>query len=83
MNSRKKEFKIKTYEKEPWEKLIVPSIWGRVINFWARWIIFKIKDTGIPMTELKEISEKINTIPDGFNPHPQISKVYKARRESI
>lgn len=37
MNSRKKEFKIKTFEKEPWEKLIVPSIWGR------------IKDTGIPI----------------------------------
>jgi hypothetical protein len=30
MNSRKKEFKIKTFEKEPWEKLIVPKMWGRV-----------------------------------------------------
>lgn len=37
MNSRKKEFKIKTFEKEPWEKLIVPKMWGR------------IKDTGIPI----------------------------------
>jgi 2-oxoglutarate dehydrogenase E1 component len=37
-------------------------------------------DTGIPMTELKRLSERITTIPDGFTVHPLVKTVIENRK---
>lgn len=41
-----------------WEELIVPNRWGA------------IKDTGVPIAELKDLSSVINTIDPSFKAHP-------------
>lgn len=42
-----------------------------------------IKNTGIDISEFKEIGRKITTIPEGCHAHPMIKKIYDQRRESI
>jgi len=44
-----------------------------------------VKDpkTGVSKKELIEIGEKVCTIPNEFNPHPTIKKIYQARFDSI
>ncbi|NBT75672.1 MAG: 2-oxoglutarate dehydrogenase E1 component [Betaproteobacteria bacterium] len=37
-------------------------------------------DTALPMAELKRLSERITTIPQGFNLHPLVEKVINDRR---
>ena len=43
----------------------------------------RIRNTGVPMELLKEVGTTITTIPDSFNPHKQITKVYETRRGMI
>ena len=43
----------------------------------------RIRNTGVPLSLLKEIGETITTIPEGFTPHRQIAKVYETRKRMI
>lgn len=42
-----------------------------------------IKNTGLEADELRDIGRKICEIPENFNVHPMIKKIYDQRRESI
>jgi 2-oxoglutarate dehydrogenase E1 component len=59
-----------------WE---LPGFWGRYhgglydSNF--------DQDTGVDLTRLKEITERITTTPDDFNVHPKIAKLLTQRKE--
>lgn len=41
------------------------------------------QDTGVREKQLQSLGEKINTIPESFNIHPQIKKIYDARLKSV
>jgi 2-oxoglutarate dehydrogenase E1 component len=43
----------------------------------------RFKDTGVNITKLKEIGDKITTLPDTFVAHPQIKKIYEQRKKAI
>lgn len=43
----------------------------------------EIKRTGLSADSLKEVGTELTKIPAGFNIHPQIKKIYDARRQSI
>ncbi len=43
----------------------------------------RIRNTGVPLSLLKELGETITTIPEGFTPHRQIAKVYETRKRMI
>lgn len=70
-NSRNHVFNRKDWIPKPWEEIRLPSLWGGV------------KDTGVPISTLREIGLKINHIPQDFHAHPQIRKFYEQRNESI
>lgn len=42
-----------------------------------------MKDTGISLDVLKDLGEKITTLPEDWEFHPQVKKIYDARRKSI
>ena len=42
-----------------------------------------IKNTGIKLDRLAELSDKINQIPKGFSAHPVVRKVYEARYKTV
>lgn len=41
------------------------------------------KETGIPVTHFKQIGEKITMLPDDYNFHPTVKKIYETRNKSI
>lgn len=41
------------------------------------------QSTGVELDRLKDLGREISKLPDSFNPHPTIGKVYKAREEAI
>mmetsp|Transcript_17393 Transcript_17393/g.15304 ORF Transcript_17393/g.15304 Transcript_17393/m.15304 type:complete len:886 (+) Transcript_17393:459-3116(+) len=41
------------------------------------------RDTGVKVSLLKDINEKIHVIPQHFKLHPQVKKVYEARHHSL
>ena len=54
-----------------WEEIKAPSKFGL------------IKDTGVELKVLKDIGDKITTLPDDWKFHDQIVKIFKARKDSI
>ena len=40
-------------------------------------------DTGVPAAKLRRYAEVLTGLPDGFEPHPRVASVIKARREMI
>lgn len=55
---------------------------------YTEWSTIKTKKrdprrTGIAVERVREMGMKINTIPEGFNPHPSINKIFKQRYASI
>ena len=70
-NSRNHVFNRYDWIPKPWEEIRLPSLWGNV------------KDTGVPISILRELSDKINVIPDGFHTHPQIRKFYEQRHAAV
>jgi 2-oxoglutarate dehydrogenase E1 component len=60
-------------------------------NSWipSQWQNFNVRkysspqNTGISLNRLKNLGERITTIPADFKPHPVIKKIYEARNESI
>jgi 2-oxoglutarate dehydrogenase E1 component len=84
--------KIKTKINNLLEKYYQDAIANKIdSNDWIpyRWENFMVKkfsapqDTGIPIQKIKTLGEKINTIPDNFNAHPVIKKIYEQRLQSI
>jgi 2-oxoglutarate dehydrogenase E1 component len=43
----------------------------------------RIKDTGVPLEQLKSIGTRINTLPNDLEVHPTIKKIYELRLKSI
>lgn len=41
------------------------------------------KATGLHVTHLKQIGEKITVLPDDWVFHPMVKKIYEARRKSV
>lgn len=56
---------------DEWESIKKPEKFGNV------------KDTGVNIKTLKDIGEKITTLPDDWDFHPQIKKIYELRKKSI
>lgn len=54
-----------------WEELRLPTQFG------------KVKDTGVDVEFLKQVSAKINDLPEDINVHKTIQRIYAARREAI
>lgn len=42
-----------------------------------------LKNTGVKVQTLRDISEKINSIPKDFNAHPLVRKVYEQRKKTV
>ena len=62
-----------------------PTFW-KLPDFWGRYHggLYDSKcdqDTGVDLTRLKEITERITTSPGDFNVHPKIEKFLTQRRE--
>lgn len=70
-NSRDMKFNINQWTPNSWEKLVPPKHWGA------------IKDTGVPLTVIKELSRTINAIPPTFATNPQIKKFYELREKAV
>ena len=69
--SKTHKFAIENWKTKEWEELRVSTKWG------------KVKDTGINAEFLREIGEKITTLPSDWDFHPQVKKIYDLRRKSI
>jgi 2-oxoglutarate dehydrogenase E1 component len=50
--------------------------WSPFLN--AKWT--DQADTAVPLAELKRIGERITTVPEGFTPHPLVTKMLNDRR---
>lgn len=70
--------KSKTYEspKDDW----LSARWS---GFFSPKTVSLIKETGVSLEELRKIGLKCTQIPDSFSIHKGLSRVYKARRQSI
>ena len=56
---------------EEWDKIKVSRQFGMV------------KDTGVSLDVLRDIGDKITTLPDDWEIHPQVKKIYELRKKSI
>ena len=45
--------------------------------------ISKIKNTGVNPEVLKQVGQAVTALPEGFNPHRGIRRVYEARQKMI
>ncbi len=43
----------------------------------------RIRNTGVPKEFLRDVGTAISTIPEGFNPHRMIKKVFEQRRAMV
>lgn len=69
--SKSHKFTLEEWKSEEWEEIKKVDKHGRV------------KDTGIKTSILKDLGEKITTLPDDWDFHPQVRKIFDARRKSI
>ena len=69
--SRDEKFNIKEWQATAWEQMREPTKFGAV------------KNTCVPVKKLQEIGLKLTTIPDDFNIHPLLKKIFEARQQSI
>jgi 2-oxoglutarate dehydrogenase E1 component len=72
-DSKSHHFTVEDWKSEEWEVLKQEHM-----KFGLRF-----KDTGIDLNKLKELGDKITTLPDSFVPHPQIKKIYEQRKKAI
>lgn len=56
---------------EEWEGILRSDKWG------------KLKDTGVDLKVLKDLGEKITTLPSDWHFHPTVKKIFEVRRKSI
>lgn len=64
-----KESRDSNFNIDKWQ---VPS-YHRVVDFTE---LGELKKTGLPAETLKEVGKELTQIPDSFNPHPSIRKIY-------
>lgn len=69
--SKSHKFTLEEWKNEEWEGIKESSKYG------------KLKDTGISVDAIKDIGEKITTLPEDWDFHPQVKKIFEARRKSI
>lgn len=69
--SLKENFDIKNWRSPTYHRLVDYTKFGRLSH------------TGVPEKELKEISKKLTIIPENFNLHPTLKKIYDHRRSSF
>jgi 2-oxoglutarate dehydrogenase E1 component len=61
--------KIEEWKSDEWEGIKDMSKFG--------------KDTGLPITKVKALGEKITVLPDDWTFHPTVKRIYEARRKSV
>lgn len=74
--------KSKDYKSQP--KEWVSSVWHGFMSpkeLAAR--VVPTYDTGIPVTDLQRLGEKLTTLPSDFNIHPLLGKILKARAKTV
>jgi 2-oxoglutarate dehydrogenase E1 component len=69
--SKTLKFNMEQWETEAWEEIKKPELYGK---FW---------DTGINEKTLREIGKKIFVLPEDFEFHPQIKKIFEARVKAM
>jgi 2-oxoglutarate dehydrogenase E1 component len=69
--SKTHKFSLENWSTKEWEELKVSTKFG------------KVKDTGIDIKTLQSIGDKITSLPDDWDFHPQVKKIYEARRKAI
>ena len=69
--SKNHQFNIEEWKNEEWESIKESSKYG------------KLKDTGVELAALRDVGEKITTLPDDQDFHPQVKKIFDARLKSI
>jgi 2-oxoglutarate dehydrogenase E1 component len=72
--------KGRAYEKRPvfWK---LPEFWGRYHGgLYDR--RFEV-DTAVPRERLRQLGERVASVPEGFTPHPKIAKVLQQRLEMV
>lgn len=62
--SKTHDFTIEEWKTKEWEEIRKPEKYGQV------------KDTGVSLDVLKDIGEKITTLPEDWEFHPIIKKIY-------
>jgi 2-oxoglutarate dehydrogenase E1 component len=70
-HSKSHQFTLEEWQNEEWEGIKETSKYG------------KMKDTGVNLDELKALGEKITTLPEDWEWHPQVKKIYDARRKAV
>jgi 2-oxoglutarate dehydrogenase E1 component len=70
-DSKSYTYKCEEWGNEEWDKIKVSRQFGLV------------KDTGVSLDVLKDIGDKITTLPDDWELHPQVKKIYELRKKSI
>ena len=69
--SKNHQFNIEEWKNDEWESIKEIDKYG------------KVKDTGVEIKVLKDLGEKISTLPDDQEFHPQVKKIFDARLKSI
>lgn len=69
--SKSHQFNIEEWKNEEWEGIKQTSKYG------------EMKNTGVSLSVLKDIGEKITTLPEDWEFHPQVKKIFEARKKSI
>lgn len=69
--SKNHKFAIEDWKSEEWEDIKRPEKYG------------SIKDTGVSINVLKELGNKITTLPSDWTFHPTIKKIFEARKKSV
>lgn len=70
-NSQKESFNKDLWVAKPWEKIHEVTKYGR------------IKDTGISINDILEISNKVNVVPDTLTANSIVKKIYENRKVSV
>lgn len=71
VDSKSLKFKQEEWKSDQWEEIKKPEKYGQV------------KDTGIDIKILRDIGLKISTLPETFEFHPMIKKIYEHRVKTI
>lgn len=70
-----------------WLQSYKPDAKDWLSSYWKGFMgpdqLARIRNTGVPKEFLRDVGTSISTIPDGFNPHRMIKKVFEQRRGMV
>jgi 2-oxoglutarate dehydrogenase E1 component len=69
--SKSHDFKLEEWMTKEWEDIKKPEKFGQV------------KDTGVSVDHLKKLGTKICTLPQDWEFHPVVRKIYEARLKAV